>query len=1159
MTTAVAAGSHRPRRDALSQAVDIYRDAMRPFLVRHLRRAPGRRGVEEAIRYALKDRRADEFDRSMAQNGQVEDAIDVNDFPLLVQAYWREVFQGEFDGNHSVKNAMWLANEARNTVSHPGTTDLEYDFVNTRLSLIAEVLGCINAPAEQQAVRDINSRLAAAALTPAAPATAPLPLPPGAAGPKASSSGAETAPTGRRPGRIAAHLKPWRQVIRPNHDVAQGSYQQAEFAADLQQVYDGRAAETQYGNPVSFFQHTYITPGLRSLLVNAVRRLGGQGGDPVVQTKTGFGGGKTHSLIALYHLVNHADALLNPAQESGANSRTAAEIRGLLDEAQYTDSPIGMGQVAVLVGTFLNIEDRQRTTANGDPLNTLWGEMAYQLGQQEAYELIGESARRGTAPGGAQLERLFDYVGPCVILIDELVAYVRNTRDDDRDSVITFIQALTESASRCPNVCLVVTLPESEAEAGGPAGLEALTQLAQLLGRIEAVWEPLAVHEAYEVVRRRLFEEVTEPETRDAVCEAFHRMYSNARREYPQGVAEPNYLELLKACYPIHPEIFNRLYEDWSSIPGFQRTRAVLRLMAQGINRLCLDDNQSPLLLPGDLPLTDEKLTSEFTRLLPGNWGPVLSEADGPNSRADGLDRGSAPFREVGGAARRIARAVFLGSAPGRALRGLDREQIHLGVTMPGQGVSAYNEALDAMTGALYYFYRADDRHFFHSEENLNKVAIDRAGALAEPVVHREILRRLETARNRRPNFIVLAAADAEVPEADEVRLVALPPQFARPTRQAETDYAGPQALKILRETRSGVPRIRCNTLLFLTVRSDDLRALAGETRRFLAWSSIISGETRIINLEGARLGEANDALRRADSAVNNALVRAYSRALAPVQRNPQSAEYELNETHITANHEGEIFDKAFQTLQAAETVNAAISPRALLRLLQEYVWSRQESPTHQHTGELWNMLTNYVYMPRLQDRTALEQCLRQGVAEGYFGLADSYDGETGRYLNLRFPPVDRDTPGGLGEIRDGLLVPAELAIAQLQAEREAQRERDGQTGVGDDPAIPTYPLPGGYGPDGGQTDTDAPAAPPARRPRRLTARQRMTGNIDQNAVSDLQQEIVRNLQQAGASSIDIVITITASHPSGFDDGATRPIRENCQQLGLEFGEEDAV
>ena len=1155
--TTTAAGSHRPHRAALLQAVDIYRDALRPFLVRHLRRAPGRRGVAEAIRYALKDRRADEFDRSMAQNGQVEDAIDVNDFPLLVQAYWREVFQGEFDGNHSVKNAMWMVNDARNMVSHPGTTDLEYDFVTTRLSLIAEVLGRINAPAEQQAVQELRSGLEAAAVPPAAPATAPLPIPPGAAAPKAPSSGAETAPTGRRPGRIAAHLKPWRQVIRPNHDVAQGSYQQAEFAADLQQVYDGRAAETQYGNPVSFFQHTYITPGLRSLLVNAVRRLGGQGGDPVVQTKTGFGGGKTHSLIALYHLVNHADAILNPAQDAGANSRTAAEIRGIFEEAGFAENPAGLGQLAVLVGTFLSRTAGERKTANGAPLNTLWGEMAYQLGGQRAYDLIGAAARRGTAPGGVELDSLFEHIGPCVILIDELVAYVRNTRGDDRDSVITFMQALTESARRCPNVCLVVTLPESEAEAGGEAGLAALSQLTNLLGRIEAVWEPLAIHEAYEVVRRRLFEEVAEPETRDAVCEAFHRMYSNARREYPQGVAEPNYLELLKACYPIHPEIFNRLYEDWSSIPDFQRTRAVLRLMAQGINRLCSDDNQSPLLLPGDLPLTDEALTNEFTRLLPGNWGPVLSEADGPNSRADGLDQGSAAFRDMGGAARRIARAVFLGSAPGRALRGLDRRQIHLGVAQPGQGVSAYNDAMDAMTGALYYFYRADDLYFFHSEENLNKVAIDRAGALSEGRLHREIWQRLEKARPAGQNFIVLQAETEEVPEAEVVRLVALPPQFTRPTRQTEPDEAGPLALKILRERSPGVPRIRCNTLLFLTARSDDMRALERETRRFLAWNSIISGETRLLNLQGDRLGEAAEALRRADTAVSAALVRAYNRTLAPFQLNPQVAHYELTETRIEIGSEGEIFRQAFQTLQASETVNAAISPRALLRLLQEYVWSRQETPTHQDKGQLWTMLTSYVYMPRLLDESALEQCLAQGVEEGAFGLADSYDRETGSYINLRFGPAAGTAPGGIGAIQPGLIVPAAIASAQIQAEREAQREREGQTGVGDDPALPAYLLPGGYGQPGGQTDPEAP--PAARRPRRLTARQRMTGSIDQNAVSDLQQEIVRNLQQAGASSIDIEITITASHPSGFDDGATRPIRENCQQLGLEFAEEDAV
>ena len=130
--------------------------------------------------------------------------------------------------------------------------------------------------------------------------------------------------------------------------------------------------------------------------------------------------------------------------------------------------------------------------------------MAYQLGGQDAYEIVGGAARGGTAPGGGQLDRLLEHVGPCVILMDELVAYVRNA-GEAQDNIYTFMQVLTQSVRRSNNATLVVTLPESVVEAGAEGGVEALSRLDSILGRIEAVWEPLEVHEAFEVVRRRLF------------------------------------------------------------------------------------------------------------------------------------------------------------------------------------------------------------------------------------------------------------------------------------------------------------------------------------------------------------------------------------------------------------------------------------------------------------------------------------------------------------------------------------------------------------------------------------------------------------------------------------------------------------------------------
>ena len=655
----------RPNRSALQQALDIFRDAMRPFIVRSLKSVPGWQ-VEDLILDALNPNQAAQVQHNLRSGGgDIQAAIDIGDFPPIINRKWNEAFGRRFANDRSVQNKIWLIKESRDQAAHPGLQDLDTEYTRAHLFHIADVLGLINQPKQRQAVETIRDQLLATdgrADTPEQAETKPKRM------------------NGRRAPRPSSNLTPWRQVIKPNPDVSQGTFRQAEFAADLQQVHDGRANATEYGNPVSFFNHTYITPGIRTLLINTLKRLAGTGGDPVIQTKTGFGGGKTHSLIALYHLVNDAGALVSASDEADAR-RTGAEIRAMMEEAGLAPGDDFRAKVAVLDGTHLSTSDPTVTEETGDPLNTLWGQMAYQLGGQDAYEVVGAAARSGTAPGGAQLDELFASAGPCVVLIDELVAYVRNA-GAAQDNIYTFVQALTQAARRNDGVALVVTLPESDAEAGGAGGAEALERLERLLGRIEAVWTPLETQEAFEVVRRRLFGEVSDSAERDRTCEAFATMYGRSRSDYPREAAEQRYLERLKACYPIHPEIFDRLYADWSSIPQFQRTRGVLRMLATAVSRLYQNDPW-PLILPASLPLSDPALGDEFVKLLSEQWRPVLSEVDSDGSRADGIDK-LQRFADVGGAARRLARTIFLGSAPSGAVRGLDERQIRLGVGAAG-------------------------------------------------------------------------------------------------------------------------------------------------------------------------------------------------------------------------------------------------------------------------------------------------------------------------------------------------------------------------------------------------------------------------------------------------------------------------------------------
>ena len=255
-------------------------------------------------------------------------------------------------------------------------------------------------------------------------------------------------------GKPQGGLKPWREVVTPHPDVASGRYQQAEFAADLWQVYLGEGTD-EYKNPTEFFRRTFITEGLNRLLSQALLRLAGKGGDPVVELQTNFGGGKTHSMLALYHMF------------SGVSASSLPGVEELVKEAGV---PIVKNvRRAVFVGTKIS-PGRPHRKPDGTEVRTVWGEFAWQLGGKEAYEMVREDDERATNPGDV-LKELFNKYAPCLILIDEWVAYARQLHSGGDlpagtfDTQFTFAQALSEAAKAAKQTLLVVSIPASESPA----------------------------------------------------------------------------------------------------------------------------------------------------------------------------------------------------------------------------------------------------------------------------------------------------------------------------------------------------------------------------------------------------------------------------------------------------------------------------------------------------------------------------------------------------------------------------------------------------------------------------------------------------------------------------------------------------------------------
>lgn len=929
-----------------------------------------------------------------------------------------------------------------------------------------------------------------------------------------------------------AGLRPWRAVVQPHPDVASGRYIQAEFAADLSQVLAG-TAEREYQDPVEFFRRTYLTEGLLALLVTGVKRLTAQGGDPVVQLQTSFGGGKTHSMLALYHLTGGKIRV----QDLPGGERLAAQIGNVdLPEAN----------IAVLVGTAL---DPTKPRAYPDAtVHTLWGELAYQLGGKAAYDLLAQADQAGVSPGSNTLSDLLFQFGPCLIIVDELVAYARNLYDAGRlpggtfDSVMTFIQALTEAVRRSQESMMLISIPESNIEIGGEAGKKSLDALAHIVGRMEAVWKPVTATESFEIIRRRLFASEVDYAARDTVISAFGDMYRNAPGEFPAGVAERDYLERMRAAYPIHPEMFDRLYDDWATLERFQRTRGVLRLMAAVIHQLWTRGDQSLFILPGTLPLDASPVRNEILRYLPDTWSSVFdNEIDGPQADPLHLD-GQIPALGRYGANRRVARTIFIGSAPsvaGQRVRGLEEVRIRLGCAQPGEPTAVFGDALRRMSSQLAYLYTDGSRYWYDTHPTVTKLARDRAAGFQLAEVDAEIIERLrKVAKNRDFASHHVAPADtSDVADEDRARVVVLRPEHAH--KRSNGGTPAQQAVRRFLESRGNAQRLYKNMLVFIAPDFDDVENLRQATRDYLAWDSIKDDE-EALNLDAQQRRQVKTSLDKATETTDLRLRAAYNWLITPLQPDPLGA-LELQASRI--NGDDNFYDRAARKLRNDGLLITEWSPDILRMELDKYIWN-DERGWEVRLQQLWEYLAQYCYLPRLFDQNVLLQAVKRGAErlDAPFAYAASKH-PAGHHTGIVFRH--------LGQIyfdAQSLLIHPDHVITPPEPK----------------PVITPPPVIGGGGQPptstgGGTPPPIAPPPTPARKP--LT---RYHGHVTinpqraQKEASLIFDEVVERLTSLLGTDVEITLEISARKPDGFDESTIRTISENSRTLKFEgFGFEE--
>lgn len=919
-------------------------------------------------------------------------------------------------------------------------------------------------------------------------------------------------------------LAPWRTLVTPHPDVASGHFRQAEFAADLAQVARGEGAK-EYVDPREFFARTYLTEGLRLLLTGALRRLSGTGGESVIDLQTTFGGGKTHSMLALWHL---ADPEVPIASLPG--------LERVLTDAKVT-TLLKVSRVAI-VGTALSpITPR---TVDGSEIRTLWGELAWQLGGTKAFATVAEADLQGVPPGADALRALLAAHAPVIVLIDEWVTYARLQWGKDDlpggtfDAVLSFAQQLTGAIDQVPGAMLVVSLPSSAIEVGGEGGQKALESLKHVVHRVDAPWRPAAAQESFEIVRRRLFEPLTADgaKGRDEIVQRFGELYAQQPGSFPAETKEKAYLERIRSCYPIHPELFDRLFDDWSTLERFQRTRGVLKLMAAVVHALWERQDGNLLILPAAIPLDDTTVLPQLTQYLDDGWQPIIeSDVDGVGSLPLRLDQENAGTYGRYSAARRVARAVFLGSAPlpAAANRGIDDRRILLGSVQPGETPATFGDALRKLAGQATYLYENAGRYWYGTQPSVNQLARDRAEQQTTDRVEMEVERRLKGALADRGPFARVHSSPksgADVPDESEVALVALGPEYPHDAKAA-TSKAMTAAAEILASRGAGA-RTNQNMLVFLAADHLRLAELTQAVREYLAWSLIVEdGEAGRLNLDGFQRSQAKSQRDGADQSVAARIPETYHWLLVPQQVDPL-AKVVLQPVKVSGGSDP-IAVRAGAKLRNEEHLITKFGGVNLRLVLDGALKEKWDAEHAFGLKLLWGWFAQYPYLPRLRDISVLEGAVRDGSSSllwrsETFAYAAARE-EAGEYRGIVAARIAETPVTSTSLIVDGSVLPDPLPGLEpspalpLVADTEQQPTKrikrfHGEVALGD----PRRPIP------------------------------ELTKIVD---------EVINRLAQQTDVRLRITLQVEAEHSAddGFADETVRTISENAKTLRFkDFG-----
>ena len=920
-------------------------------------------------------------------------------------------------------------------------------------------------------------------------------------------------------------LPAWFNVVVPQSDIRDGVLDESIFAANIEEVASG-TAPVVYQDIRYFFECTYVTEGIKELIRRVVQALNGQESqNRVISLQTGFGGGKTHSLISLYHVVKDSSTF--------KRLDTASSILEPQDMPQFD-----YARVAVFTQNTVSVVDGHKVY-DDIITHTLWGELAWQLGGREGYERVRNADIQMVAPTAQDIKPIIEGASPALILIDELADYCNRASGKVVGSgtlftqTNSFIQTLTEVVASVPKTVLICTLPASAREvASSEIGQEILSALETRVVRVGSRVKPVDDEEIYEVVRRRLFDRITNYDVIEQVARKYKDMYHNRRDSLPAEADRVAYVERIKKSYPFHPELIDLFHIRWGSDSKFQRTRGVLRLLASIVKDLwsrksSLAGTQA-LIQTSDVRLENlPTLQSQITSLMGSQWDSVMhADVFGTISNAYKLDE-----QNVGNhigeyhLATAVTTTVLMASIGSSSQRGLTLKQLKLCLLKPDafQHIDI-DSTVNQLENVVHYMYKSsiggEQSFWFQSKPNINILVNQAKGDVKEEEVNAEIMRMVKQSVVNLGQVKVLVDPTGDVPEQKQLTFVVMHPKYTV-AAGGDVSRSAQYAIKQMAQMKGSSQRVYRNTMLFLVCSEAGKAALSMKLREYLACDKIMTEYSSQLDQDQRK--DIADRKRMSGDAAKEQLIHAYNTVVKCERDTLRTQEIGTFATDFAA----QITVKTLSELHENGVVLRKIGLNIINR---NGLMPTIEKPVK--VNELYEAFLRFDDKPMILNVDAVKDTVNRYCEEGMWNVGTGDPEHFSRiYHNETIP----------------FLNPQEDGYWLL------------------DSSVMPKPAGGGAGPspEPGPTPTPGPAPTPGPEPAPTPAtktykRVTISGSVPIENYSQLFSSFVNTLKN---NHLKIEVKFTASNnptnPLTDNSPIVKSVKESASQLGLEFEVEE--